>query len=517
MNGFLKTVLPLMLVLSILGCTDRAEREKARTEKPGTEQTIIKAAPEDKKETEIKEAEEITETKKIIQDKTVTQKSADFLDTLNASLADVAETVKPSIVNISTTKTISAKDHPLGNFMDDPFFKKFFGDKLHPHGEKKEYKSSALGSGVIVTSNGYILTNNHVVQDVDEIKVFLHDRKELPGKVIGNDPKSDLAVIKVDAKDLPAITMGSSEKMKVGELVIAIGNPFSLGHTITMGIVSAVGRSNVGIAEYENFIQTDAAINPGNSGGALVNVHGELIGINTAIFSTSGGYMGIGFAIPSDIAKTNMQSIIKHGKVVRGWLGVQIQNITDELAKHFDITVDHGALVTDILTGTPAEKAGFQRGDIIVELNGNTVIDTNDLRNKVAATLPGTEVTIKVMREGKGIDIPVIIGEQKSDKKGLAGEFENMLSGVHVQALTPDLKESLEIPDKTSGVIITNLEEDSPAAELLRKRDVIQEINRKSIKDLDVYKEVVSKISKKDSVLLLVFRSGGYIYVTLTP
>jgi serine protease Do len=526
MIRFSKTVLPLLLVLSILGCTDRADREKTKTEKTETKQTIIKSVPEDKKdikeeiavkEKAVKEENEVKKEKEFIQEKTVTVKGPDFLDILNASLANVAETVKPSVVNISTTKTISMKDHPLGNFMDDPFFKKFFGDKLHPHGKKKKYKSSSLGSGVIVTSDGYILTNNHVVQDVDEIKVVLHDGKEFPGKVIGSDPKSDLAIIKVDAKDLPAITMGSSEKMKVGELVIAVGNPFSLGHTITMGIVSAVGRSNVGIAEYEDFIQTDAAINPGNSGGALVNIHGELIGINTAIFSTSGGYMGIGFAIPSDIAKTHMQSIIKHGKVVRGWLGVQIQNITDELAKHFDIKEDNGALVTNILTGTPAEKAGFQRGDIIVEIDGKTVVDTNDLRNKVAATLPGTEVTIKVVREGKETDIPVTIGEQMGDKKAVEGKFENLLSGVHVQELTAEIKQGLEIPDKTSGVIITNIEEDSPAAELLKKRDVVAEINRLSIKNLSEYKDVVSKIADKDSVLLLVFRSGGYIYITLSP
>jgi len=516
-----KTILPLLLALSIMGCSDRADREKAGTEKQETKQTIIKSPPEETKD--VKEDSAAKEDKEIIKDEGSTQeiaaaeKSPVLLDILNASLAGVAEAVKPSVVNISTTKTISMKDHPLGNFMDDPFFKKFFGDKRHPHGEKKKYKSSALGSGVIVTSDGYILTNNHVVQDVDEIKVVLHDRKELPGKVIGSDPKSDLAIIKVDAKDLPAIKMGSSEKMKVGELVIAIGNPFSLGNTITMGIVSAVGRSNVGIAEYEDFIQTDAAINPGNSGGALVNIHGELIGINTAIFSTSGGYMGIGFAIPSDMAKTIMQSIIEHGKVVRGWLGVQIQNITDELAKHFDIKEDKGALVTNILPGTPAEKAGLQRGDIIVKFNGKTVIDTTDLRNQVAATLPDTEVKVQVIREGKATDIPVTIGEQMGDKKAVEGKFENMLSGVHVQELTAEIKQGLEIPDKTSGVIITNIEEDSPAAELLKKRDVVAEINRLSIKDLNEYKEVVSKISNKDSILLLVFRSGGYIYVTLSP
>ncbi len=520
MKRSIKIILSLLLILSIPGCADRADREKAKAEEQGTKQSIIKSAPE--KTTDAKEKMDVRKEQPekkdiVVQKQTATDRGSDFLDTLNASLSGVAEAVKPSVVNISTTKTIALKEHPFGDFLDDPFFKKFFGDRLYPHGDRKEYKSSSLGSGVIVTDNGYILTNNHVVQDVDEIKVVLHDKKELPGKIIGSDPKSDLAIIKVDAKDLPAITMGSSERMKVGELVIAIGNPFSLGHTITMGIVSAIGRSNVGIAEYEDFIQTDAAINPGNSGGALVNIHGELIGINTAIFSTSGGYMGVGFAIPSDMAKTIMQSIIKHGKVVRGWLGVQIQNITDDLAKHFDIKEDKGALVTNILADTPAEKAGFQRGDVIVEYDGKTVVDTTDLRNKVAATLPGNEVRIKVIRESKDKVIMVTIGEQKSEKKSLEGKFENVLSGVHVQELTPDLKQSLEIPEKTSGLIVTSIDADSPASALLKNRDVIQEINRESVKDLEAYKEVVSKITDKDNVLLLVFRSGGYIYVTLSP
>ncbi|UCH79740.1 MAG: DegQ family serine endoprotease [Nitrospiraceae bacterium] len=514
MIGSLKKAMLILCVFTILGCADKADREKARAGEPGTEQTIIKSAPE--KTADLTKDVEVKEDK-TVQKETASVRGSAFLDTLNASLSDVAEAVKPSVVNISTTKTISSKEHPFGNFLDDPFFRRFFGDRLHPHGEKRQYKSSALGSGVIVTGDGYILTNNHVVQDVDEIKVVLHDKRELPGKIIGTDPKSDLAIIKVEAKDLPAITMGSSEKMKVGELVIAIGNPFSLGHTITMGIVSAVGRSNVGIAEYEDFIQTDAAINPGNSGGALVNIYGELIGINTAIFSTSGGYMGIGFAIPSDMVKTIMQSIIKHGKVVRGWLGVQIQNITDDLAKHFNIKEDRGALVTNILADTPAEKAGFQRGDVIVEYEGETVIDTTDLRNKVAATLPKTEVKIKVIREGKDKVITAMIGEQESDTKSLEGKFENVLSGVHVQELTSDLKKSLEIPEKASGVIVTSIEENSPASTLLKNRDVIQEINRKSIKDLDAYKDVVAKIGSKDNVLLLVYRSGGYIYITLNP
>jgi serine protease Do len=354
-----------------------------------------------------------------------------------------------------------------------------------------------------------------VIKDVDEIKVILQDMREFTGKVVGTDPKSDLAIIKVDAEKLPAITMGESDSLKVGELVIAIGNPFGLGHTITMGIVSAVGRSNVGIAEYEDFIQTDAAINPGNSGGALVNVRGELVGVNTAIFSTSGGYMGIGFAIPSDMANTIMKSIIMHGKVVRGWLGVTIQNITPDLAKYFNIQQTRGALVTDILKDTPAEKVGMQRGDVITDFNGEPVSGTTDLRNMVAGTLPGEEVTVKIMRDGNEMSFTVTIGEQADTMAGLKGTYDNVLSGVHIHDLNSEIRKSLNIPKEITGVLVTNIEGDSPAAEMLRRDDIILEINRQDVRDVRTFGDIVSQIKEGEGVLLLVYRQGGYVYIAL--
>jgi serine protease Do len=354
-----------------------------------------------------------------------------------------------------------------------------------------------------------------VVQDVDEIKVTLHDKREFEGRIIGSDPKSDLAIVKVDAEGLPAIKMGVSDGLKVGEVVIAIGNPFGLGNTITMGIISAVGRSNVGIADYEDFIQTDAAINPGNSGGALVNIRGELIGVNTAIFSTSGGYMGIGFAIPSDMAGSIMESIIKHGKVVRGWLGVTIQSVSPDLAKHFDIKEKQGALITEVMKDSPAERAGFKRGDVIVEFDGKLTEDPTGLRNMVAATLPDKTVPVKVIREGKEEMLTVLIGEMPGRMTELRSSYENVLSGVHVQDLTPEIEDRFSIPEKTTGVIVTNIDEDSKAGEMLRRGDVIQEINRRTIKESGDYEDVASKISGEENVLLLVYRSGGYIYVTI--
>jgi serine protease Do len=502
MRNFISVLLCIMVIFAVSGCKKMTEEKSGQTAEP-MKQTVLKSAEKETKETE-KRPE-------------ITDKAIDFLSTLNVSLSEVAEGVKPSVVNISTKKTVSLKDHPFGEFFNDPLFKRFFGDKFHQFEGRRKFQTPSLGSGVIVTDDGYILTNNHVVQDVEEIKVVLHDKQEFEGKVIGTDPKSDLAIVKVAAEGLPAIKMGTSDSLKVGELVIAIGNPFGLGNTITMGIVSAVGRSNVGIAEYEDFIQTDAAINPGNSGGALVNIRGELVGINTAIFSTSGGYMGIGFAIPSDMAKTIMQSIITYGKVVRGWLGVTIQNVTADLAKHFDIEEEKGALVTNVLKDTPAEKAGLKRGDVIIEFNGKSVKDSTDLRNQVAGTLPDTAVKIKLIREGEFVVLDATIGEQPSKMAGVRSTYENVLAGVHVQNLTPDIKQKLDIPEKAAGVIITNIEGDSPALENLKRNDIIQEINKKDIKDTEDFKEMASKIDSKESALILVFRSGGYIYVTITP
>lgn len=498
MKRLMCVIIFIVAIFPVSGCSSQSGND----DNTQIRETVLKAPDKEVKESDVSGA--------------VSGGKTDFLETLNASLSKVAEEVKPSVVNISTTKSISAGEHPFGEFFDDPMFRKFFGDKFHQYDDKKQYKRPALGSGVIVTDNGYILTNNHVVQDVDEIKVTLYDKREFTGKLIGSDPKSDLAIVKVEAEGLPAIRMGVSDRMKVGELVIAIGNPFGLGNTITMGIVSAVGRSNVGIADYEDFIQTDAAINPGNSGGALVNIRGEMIGINTAIFSTSGGYMGIGFAIPSDMAGTIMESIIKHGKVVRGWLGVTIQNITPDLAKHFNIKEDQGVLITDVMKDSPAEKGGFRRGDVIVEYDGKPMQDTTVLRNTVAATLPDKKVQIRIIREEKEKTLTVTIGEMPAKLTDLRGSYKNALAGVHVQDLTEEIRARFNMPQKIKGVIITNIEDEGPAAEMLKRGDVIQEINRKAIDNTGDYEDVVSKISDKDNILLLVYRGGGYIYVTIS-
>lgn len=348
-------------------------------------------------------------------DKVISKESITLLGNLSGAIAEVAEAARPAVVNISTTSTVTVEQNPFGNMFNDPFFRRFFGDQFD-HGHKRKYKSSALGSGVIVTGDGYILTNNHVVKGADEIKVTLFDKREFKGKVVGTDPRTDLAVIKIKAKDLPTLRLGESGKLKTGDVVLAIGNPFGLNQTITMGIVSAVGRSNIGLADLEDFIQTDAAINPGNSGGALVNSSGELVGINTAIFSTSGGYMGIGFAIPTDMARSVMDSIIKSGKVVRGWLGVSIQDLTPDLAASLDIKETSGALISGVEKDSPADKAGLKRGDLITGVNGKKVADSTSLRNMISAAAPGTKVSVAIIRDGKKQAKTVTLGEYNESK-----------------------------------------------------------------------------------------------------
>jgi serine protease Do len=445
----------------------------------------------------------------------ISKEAVDILSKTGQAMAEVAAAVKPAVVNISSTKTIKIPGIQ-SPFFDDPFFRRFFGDDFGPFGRQREHKQSGLGSGVIVDKDGYILTNNHVIRDADEIKVKLSDKREFKGKVIGTDPKTDLAVIKIDSNHLPVIKMGDSEKLKVGETVIAIGNPFGLSQTVTSGIVSATGRANVGIADYEDFIQTDAPINPGNSGGALVNVRGELVGINTAIFSTSGGYQGIGFAIPSSMAKVVMDNLIRKGKVVRGWLGVSVQPVTPDLAKQFGIKDDQGALVGDVVEEGPAEKAGIQRGDVITEFDGKAVSDPSSLRNNVAGTPPGKKVTLKIMREGKTQKVDVTIAELPGDIQKLQGGFDNLLKGVKVQGLTPELRKSLDVPKRITGVVVADIEEGSPAAGLLMPKDVIVEVNRIRINGTKDYETVVSKIKSGQDILLLVFRNGSATYLPLT-
>ena len=347
----------------------------------------------------------------------------EILTKFGSAMANIAEKVKPAVVNISTTRIVKTPRLP---FFDDPFFKKFFGDAFQA---PQKRKITNLGSGVIATSEGYILTCNHVIEGAEDILVKLSNNKEYKGKVVGMDSRTDIAVIKINEKNLPTVTFTDSDKLKVGEVVLAIGNPYGLNQTITMGIISALGRSGIGITDYEDFIKTDAAINPGNSGGALINIRGELIGINNAIFTTTGGYQGIGFAIPSNMAKNVMESIINQGKVIRGWLGVQIQPITPELAKQFNIKDEEfGVLLTDVVEGSPADKAGLKSGDFIKEYDGKKIENPFHFKNMVASTKPGKTVRIKILREGNYLTATATIGELPIEPQIVSSpEFENAL------------------------------------------------------------------------------------------
>ena len=433
----------------------------------------------------------------------------------------IAKLAKASVVNVSSVKKTRKEDQSFSSpFFDDPFFRRFFGEEFERRmPAPREFQQQGLGSGVIVTPDGYIITNNHVIDGADELNVSLPDKRTFKAKVIGTDPKTDVAVIKINALNLPALPWGDASRLEVGEMVLAVGNPFGLSQTVTMGIISAIGRANVGIVDYEDFIQTDAAINPGNSGGALVNLKGELIGINTAIFSRSGGYMGIGFAIPSTMAKSVMQSLIKHGKVIRGWIGVSIQDVTPDLAKEFGATENSGALVGDVMEDSPASKAKLERGDIITAYNGVIVRDPNHLRGLVAETAPGTTVRLSVLRDKKTVDLTLTVGElpkelAKAGRDG-SGKGEHALAGVTVE----NVRRS-ERPDRSkpsSGVVVTDIEPESLAERAgLQKGDVIREINRKPVKDVRDFERLTSRLPPRSPVLLLVSRGNGTIFLSIS-
>jgi serine protease Do len=371
---------------------------------------------------------------------------------------------------------------------------------------------------VIVSPDGYILTNNHVVDDAQKLTVILTDKKKLDAKVVGTDPQTDVAVIKVDAEDLPAATLGSSDDLKVGQWVIAVGNPFQLMHTVTAGIISAKGRSSVGLADYEDFIQTDASINPGNSGGALVDLDGKVVGINTAISSPSGGNVGIGFAIPINMARDVMETLIEDGKVTRGYLGIMLQNIDDNLANALDLESTDGALVADVTSGGPADRAGFKRGDVILSYNGEPVKDTVQIRNEVAKESPGSSARVKVVRDGHELDMNVELGERPADlghPQQKSEEAARPKLGLSIQTLTPQLAQQLGYQNE-HGVVVAGVEPGGPADEVgLQRGDLIKEADRVSVSTADDFARIVEGHDSGDSIALLVRRGPNTFYAAI--
>ncbi len=440
------------------------------------------------------------------------------------TFVDIAKSVKPAVVNIYATKSGRSEGSGTTPF-DDPLFRKFFGDEFFRRFEHpKERKERGLGSGVIVESNGLIITNNHVVGKADDIRVTLSDKREFKAKLIGTDPKTDVAVVKIDAAGLPTVPWADSDKLEVGEFVLAVGNPFGLTQTVTLGIVSALGRA-AGIAEYEDFIQTDAAINPGNSGGPLVNVRGELVGINTAIFSQSGGNMGIGFAVPSNMAQSIMGQLVQTGKVVRGWLGVSIQELTPELASQFGVGDTKGVLVSDVMDDSPAKKAGFERADVIIEYDGKPMDSPAHLRNAVAQTPVGKKVTIKFIRDKKpkAVDLTIVeqpksMSQNGDDDGGDSATPMGVLSSLDVRELTEELASRYGLKSSDRGVVIVRVKSGSTAEELgVREGDIVLEVNRQAVTSVKVFERIASKLPKDQAVLLLLKRQGKTIYLTLRP
>ena len=418
------------------------------------------------------------------------------------TLAPILENVMPGVVNVATRGHVQIQQNPL---LNDPFFRHFFGTPNGP----RERETQSLGSGVIIDAkNGYIMTNHHVINKADEITITLRDGRKLIAKLVGADPDSDVAIIQVKADNLTAIPLSNSDQLKVGDFVVAIGNPFGLGQTVTSGIVSALGRG-IGLKGYENFIQTDASINPGNSGGALINLRGELIGINTAIFSRSGGNIGIGFAIPINMAHQIMQQLVKHGEINRGRLGVVVQDLTPELASAFKLKQTKGAVIAQIIKGAPADKAGLKVGDIVIKANGKKVTKSADLRNAIGLIRIGDKVTMNILRNGKPKTIRAVIGEPHQDK--LAGKkIHPRLQG----ATFGNIEEDSPLYGKVEGVQVVNVKRGSPAAITgLRPGDIITSLNREGIKDLANLKKVTRK--KQKALLINIQRGNTAMFIVI--
>ena len=430
-----------------------------------------------------------------------------------SSFAELADKMSPTVVNVKVTK-IEKADLQGQHFQRRPngeFFGRFFEGMPQP---PRNHRTQGAGSGVIISKDGYILSNNHVVEDAKEVTVTLADKNEYKAEIVGRDPKTDLAVLKITAnRDLPSAALGDSELLKVGDWVVAIGNPFGLNHTVTSGIVSAKGRV-IGAGPYDDFIQTDASINPGNSGGPLFNMKGEVIGINTAIIPQG---QGIGFAIPIDTAKPLIPQLVSYGEITRGYLGVNIQTITPDLAEALNIDESKGALVADVIAGSPAEKSGLKRGDIIVDFDGKNIEDSHDLPVKVAATPVDEEVQVTVLRDGKEEQFLVKVGKLSSDETLLGSSSEPAKGkwGMQLHELSPQIEERYGV-SADQGVAVVGVDPESAAAEAgIRRGDVIVEVNRNAVKSIDDVKNSISQAKDKDRLLLLVQRQNGKFYVPL--
>jgi serine protease Do len=449
------------------------------------------------------------------------------------SYAPIVNKVAQSVVQVDVSTrskevTVPGQQMPFNNDL----LRQFFGNQFGGQGNGQGYtyrtpRQDGTGSGVIVSKDGYIITNNHVVDGADTIHVKLNDGREFTAKVIGRDPRSDIAVVKINAKDLPFITIADSDKIEVGDVCLAIGNPFGIGQTVTMGIISAVGRNNVPVGDnadryrFEDFIQTDAAINPGNSGGALVDAEGRLIGINSAILSRTGGYEGIGFAVPVNLARNVMESLIANGKVIRGFLGVSIQDMTPDLAGQFDVSAgQHGALITDVSPDSPAEKSGLKGGDVVTQFNGKSVASSDNLRNEVANTAPGTEVPVTVLRNGHDETLNVKVGEMPGSEQVAKADNQNgsasdSLNGVTVQDINPSQAQQMNLPHNVKGALVTDVDQDSAAFDAgLRSGSVIEEINHKKVTDADDAVKLTENLKSK-KILLKIWSDGGSHYMVV--
>jgi serine protease Do len=437
------------------------------------------------------------------------------------TMAPAAKKAMPSVVKISVSKVVKT---PTGMQMpdgmqNDPFFGQFFGGRGFQQAPRS-HREAGLGSGVIVSPDGYILTNNHVIDGATNVTVTLPDRREFPGRVIGKDEKIDLAVVKIDAGNLPAITIGDDRKMQIGDAVLAIGNPLGVGETVTMGIISATGRNGLGIEKYEDFIQTDAAINPGNSGGALVNDRGELVGINTAILTEgSGGNQGIGFAVPVDLARQVMTQIVEHGHVIRSYIGVSVQSVTPAIAKAMNLSSPDGALVSQVTPGSPAQRAGLQEGDVIVGINGTPIHEYNQLAMTVSMMNPGDVARLQVVRDGQTREFAIHVEEMPGEKVERAsvdhGDQDKSLAGVQVESLDAQSARQLGLPPSTKGVVVTNVDPASQAAAAgLQEGDVIQEVNRKPVTNSQDFAQALRQSHNGDS-LLLINRQGNKIFLAV--